>query len=332
MNEFKGEVMAAKITGTIKLFFCYAHEDEALLDKLKAYLRPLQRQGLIDVWHDRNISAGAEWEHEISEHLKMAQVILLLVSPDFMNSDYCYSVEMKRALERYERGEATVIPIILRPIYWKEAPFGKLQVLPTDGKPITGASWHTSDEALFTVAEGIRKAAKDTLKKATSKDKSGSGIQTSISQQFNSSVRVIPDTTTHSVCASSRINRTSPWRRPLIVLGSVIGLAITAFGVMGFFASFEFILEYPRSDSNGGTLGLIAAIIIICIGSVIFCKSAVAVIGRYIASFFVLLAAVLCISGFFQYSQAETVSNFVEGGVIIFLGGIFFWTTQIKKW
>ena len=85
----------------VSIFFCYAHEDEALLNKLKTYLKPLQRQGLIDVWHDRDISAGTEWEQEISERLNEAKIILLLVSPDFMNSDYCYSVEMKRALERH---------------------------------------------------------------------------------------------------------------------------------------------------------------------------------------------------------------------------------------
>src|SRR5215470_9381349 len=94
----------------ISIFFCYAREDEALLNKLKTHLRPLQRQSLIDVWYDRDISAGAEWEQEISEHLNTAQIILLLVSPDFMDSDYCYSIEMKRAVERHQRGEACVIP------------------------------------------------------------------------------------------------------------------------------------------------------------------------------------------------------------------------------
>jgi hypothetical protein len=101
----------------VKIFCCYAREDEALLNKLKSHLRSLQREGLIDVWHDRNISAGSVWEKEISEQLNDAQVILLLISPDFMNSDYCYSIEMKRAIERHECGEACVIPIILRPVY-----------------------------------------------------------------------------------------------------------------------------------------------------------------------------------------------------------------------
>jgi TIR domain len=96
---------------SINILFCYAREDELFLNQLKAHLKPLQRRGLIEVWHDRDISAGMEWEREISQHLNTAQIILLLISPDFMNSDYCYGVEMKRALERHERKEAQVIPI-----------------------------------------------------------------------------------------------------------------------------------------------------------------------------------------------------------------------------
>jgi hypothetical protein len=88
----------------VKIFFCYAREDEELLNKLKSHLRPLQREGLIDVWYDREISAGTEWEQEIKQRLDDAQIILLLVSPDFMDSEYCYSIEMKRALERHAKG------------------------------------------------------------------------------------------------------------------------------------------------------------------------------------------------------------------------------------
>src|SRR5260221_6405613 len=141
----------------ITIFFCNAREDEALLNKLKTHLRPLQRQGLIDVWYDRNISAGTEWEQEINQHLNSAQIVLLLVSPDFMDSDYCYSIEMKRALERHARGEARVIPVILRYVDWHGEPLGKLQALPTDGKPVRGPDWYDLDRALYDVTAGIRK-------------------------------------------------------------------------------------------------------------------------------------------------------------------------------
>jgi hypothetical protein len=119
----------------VKIFFCYAREDEALLHKLQIHLRSLQREGLLNVWYDREIHAGDNWEEKIIHALNDADIILLLVSPDFMDSDYCYGIEMKWALERHNSGEATVIPIILRPSYWHGEPLGKLQALPTDGKP-----------------------------------------------------------------------------------------------------------------------------------------------------------------------------------------------------
>src|SRR5260370_10750841 len=143
----------------ITIFFCYARKDETLLNKLKTQLSPLRRQGLIDVWYDRDISAGTEWEQEIKKHLNSAQIVLLLVSPDFMDSDYCYSVEMKRALERHARGETQVIPIILRSVYWQGV-FGNLQALPTDGKPVKGPHWHDLDTALNDVTKGILKVVK----------------------------------------------------------------------------------------------------------------------------------------------------------------------------
>ena len=140
----------------VKVFCCYAHEDEPLLKRLKQYLTPMQRQGLIAIWHDRDISAGTEWEQEISEQLNTAQIILLLVSPDFMTSDYCYGIEMKRALERHHRKEARVIPVILRHIDWQDI-LGNIQALPTDAKPVLSPLWHSPDEAFFDVAQGIRK-------------------------------------------------------------------------------------------------------------------------------------------------------------------------------
>lgn len=145
----------------VEIFCCYAHQDEALLNKLKTHLTPLQREGLIDVWHDRNISAGTEWKKEISKHLNTAHIILLLVSPDFIASDYCYSVEMKRAIERHEQEEARVIPIILQHVYWQIAPLNKLQALPTDAHPIVSKTWHNRNEAFLNVVKGIRKVAEE---------------------------------------------------------------------------------------------------------------------------------------------------------------------------
>jgi hypothetical protein len=144
----------------VEIFCCYARRDQSLLNELKAHLMPLQRQGYIKIWADTDIGAGIEWEKEIEKHLNSAQIILLLVSPDFINSDYCYGKEMKRAIERHELGEARVIPVILRHVYWQGV-LGKLQALPTDGKPIGDADKYTQDKAFLKVAEGIRKVVEE---------------------------------------------------------------------------------------------------------------------------------------------------------------------------
>ena len=111
----------------IEVFFSYAHEDEKLRDRLETHLSILKRSDVISAWHDRQIGAGKEWAGEISEHLDRAQIILLLVSADFLDSDYCYDMEMKRAFKRHKNKEARVIPIILKPVDWQDAPFNKLQ-------------------------------------------------------------------------------------------------------------------------------------------------------------------------------------------------------------
>jgi hypothetical protein len=144
--------------GAIAVFFSYSHKDEVLRDKLATHLKLLERQGVIQQWHDRQILAGTEWKGEIDGNLEAAQIILLLISADFLASDYCYDLEMGRALERHDAGAARVIPIVLRPVdnLWK-APFGKLQALPTDGKAVT--LWDNQDAAFADVAKGIRLAA-----------------------------------------------------------------------------------------------------------------------------------------------------------------------------
>jgi TIR domain len=141
----------------IEIFCCYAHEDLDFLDELKKHLYLLERQKLITVWTNIDISPGTNWRKEIDQHLNTAQVILLLISVDFIKSEYCYSIEMQRAIERHETGEARVLPIIVRPVYWEGAPFSKFQVLPTKAVPITSRKWSPPDEAFVDVAKGIRR-------------------------------------------------------------------------------------------------------------------------------------------------------------------------------
>jgi adenylate cyclase len=138
----------------IEIFFSYSHKDKRLRDELETQLSLLKRQGAITAWYDRKIGAGKEWANEIDTHLNSAQIILLLVSPDYLASDYCYDIEMKLALERHEAKEAYVIPVILRSVDWKEAPFGSLRALPTDAKPVT--EWSNRDRAFEDIAKGIR--------------------------------------------------------------------------------------------------------------------------------------------------------------------------------
>jgi hypothetical protein len=148
--------VAAEPVTAREVFYSYSHRDAELRDELERHLSILKRSGFIRIWHDRQIDAGTEWAGQIHEHLNRANVILLLVSADFLASDYCYDVEMKRAMERHEAGEAVVIPIILRPVDWSGAPFAKVQCLPTDARPVT--SWPNRDEGFRNVAEGIRRA------------------------------------------------------------------------------------------------------------------------------------------------------------------------------
>ncbi len=140
----------------VKLFFSYSHKDEDLREELVKHLAILRRQGVIEAWHDRKIGAGREWAAEIDANLNNARIILLLISSDFLASDYCYDKEMLRAMERHEAGEAVVIPVILRQCDWQGGQFDKLQGLPKDCKP--GTSWTNRDEAFTDIARGIRKA------------------------------------------------------------------------------------------------------------------------------------------------------------------------------
>jgi TIR domain-containing protein len=143
----------------IEVFFSYAHEDEALRNALAKHLRLLERQAIIAGWHDRQITAGREWAGTLDAHLQSAHIILLLVSADFLASDYCYDIEMQQAMTRHVAGTACVIPVILRPVDWHSAPFGRVQALPKDGRAVT--SWSNTDEAFRDIARGIRVVAEE---------------------------------------------------------------------------------------------------------------------------------------------------------------------------
>lgn len=154
-----GLASAAGAQTALKGFAIYSHADEELKTALMKHLEPLRRQGLIEVWHDRKIKAGEEWEGAISKYLECADIVLVLVSVDLINSSYCYDIEMDAALERQKNQEARVIPVILRNCLWQSSPLGKLQALPKDGRAVK--AWPDVDEALTNVAEGVRAVAEE---------------------------------------------------------------------------------------------------------------------------------------------------------------------------
>jgi hypothetical protein len=142
----------------VSIFFSYSRKDEALRQELDDHLATLKRSGLVDSWYDGCIGAGDEWERQITHNLKNAQIILLLISVDFIKSDFCHQVELTEAIKRHKAGDAHVIPVLMRSCMWKptsvgDMQLGDLQALPKDAKPIS--KWTDRDDAFTNIAEGL---------------------------------------------------------------------------------------------------------------------------------------------------------------------------------
>ena len=140
----------------VRVFFSYSHADDRHRIRLEKALKLLERQGLIDTWTDRKLLPGDRWEEGIEEELERADLVLFLVSDDFLASDFIWGREMKRALERQEKGETQVVPVIVRPCDWHPAPFGKLQAVPEHGRAVTDPEWGNEDRAWEDVAKRLR--------------------------------------------------------------------------------------------------------------------------------------------------------------------------------
>ncbi|MDF5711695.1 MAG: TIR domain-containing protein [Nostoc sp. S4] len=140
----------------LRVFFCYSRKDEPLRDELVSHLAGLINSRSITIWYDRLIEPGSNWQNEIEDQLKTADIVLLLVSADFLASNYCYNIEMLIALDRHNRGEVCVIPVILRRCDWKHEPLSNLQALPKNGKPVICQDC-LKDDSLTDVAQGIRR-------------------------------------------------------------------------------------------------------------------------------------------------------------------------------
>lgn len=162
------------------VFFSYCHVDEDLRDRLEEHLAMLKHEKLITAWHDRRILAGASVDNDIDENLETADIILLLVSSAFLNSAYCFSREMARALELDKAKKARVIPIMLRPCDWKTAPFSGLKIIPRDAKPVV--LWPNQDEAFTDIAREIRRVVNDIEAQPDTATPQPAGVPTATSQ------------------------------------------------------------------------------------------------------------------------------------------------------
>jgi hypothetical protein len=146
----------------ISVFISYAHLDEKLKDRVLAHLSALKHEGLIDVWHDRMLKPGEHLDSKIEAELAEADLVLLLVSADFINSNYCTEKEMQHAFVRAKAGQCIVAPVILKPCMWFRIPIdnaggrlGDFVATPRNGKPVT--RWlEGRDEALTKVVTDIR--------------------------------------------------------------------------------------------------------------------------------------------------------------------------------
>jgi hypothetical protein len=183
-----------------KLFFSYSHKDEMFRDELETHLSMLKRQGIIEPWHDRRIDAGSELNETISQELESADIILLLVSPYFLASSYCYDVELQRAIEKHKQGKVKIIPVIVNPCDWKNSPLADLLVIPTDGRPIS--KYPNYHDAFLEVTAAIRNVAEkitsaSTFQRTPVKKQSDFDLPSEPQQPRSSNLRIKKEFTNH---------------------------------------------------------------------------------------------------------------------------------------
>jgi len=140
----------------VRMFVSYAHVDKDYKEQLENHISVLVRNGVVYPWTDEVLMPGEIWSQSISDAINNAQLIILLISSDFLASDYCYNIEMKDALKRHEEKKAIVVPVILRACDWMDTPFSHLQALPALGKPIK--DWPDPDAAYMNVVDGLKKS------------------------------------------------------------------------------------------------------------------------------------------------------------------------------
>lgn len=144
----------------VNIFYSYSHVDEELRERFEVHMAGIKRKGMIEEWHDRKILSGQNFESQIDKHLENADIIIFLVSADFLASDYCYNREVIKAVERHNEGRCIVVPVILRECDWEGSPFESIQGLPFDMKPVKSRHWHDIDEAFTHIVRELKKIIK----------------------------------------------------------------------------------------------------------------------------------------------------------------------------
>ncbi len=140
------------------VFLSYSHKDEVWKDRLQTHLRVLEKQGLLETWEDRRIGGGSGWLEDIQEAMERASVAVLLISADFLTSEFILKEEVPRLLQRQRESGLSVLPVIVRSCAWKEVGwFREIQVLPPDGKPLASFTGDRRDAELANIALEIRR-------------------------------------------------------------------------------------------------------------------------------------------------------------------------------
>jgi hypothetical protein len=196
-----------------RVFYSYSHKDSDLRERLGTFLAPLRQSGKIVDWHDRKIEPGSNWQTDISTQLNSAHLIVFLVSPDFLNSEYCLGVEVENALHRKKNGAVKVAPILVRECLWEESVFSQLQMIPRDAKPLLSSSGQSIDEAFKTVAKEIRDLVAGPLPSSptsTAKERNLDQLQASLDlvrQQIRSYARLYERTRLRMRASNERTAR-----------------------------------------------------------------------------------------------------------------------------
>lgn len=168
----------------VKIFYSYSHKDESFRDELSTCLGILKHNNKIEEWHDRQIKPGTNYNTDINDHIESTDIVIFLVSPDFLNSDYCFGIEVEKALALQKQHKVEIVPVLIKPCLYDESRFSQLQIIPRDARPVT--SWPSKDDAFNAVAIEIRKVVDDIIKRRTEQP-----IETNAPYKFDSSLDLV---------------------------------------------------------------------------------------------------------------------------------------------